>query len=110
MADILPRPENLPGVIPWHRLDLNDADAIPAASFDVVIAAEVMEHLENPRQVALESFQILKTGGTLILSTPNNEHPVVDGIVAPGTLRRFPRQLLPGALSPHCFARIWCAF
>jgi 2-polyprenyl-3-methyl-5-hydroxy-6-metoxy-1,4-benzoquinol methylase len=72
-ADILPRPVNLPSAIPWHRLDLNDADAIPAASFDVVIAAEVIEHLENPRQVAREWFRILKPGGTLILSTPNNE-------------------------------------
>jgi 2-polyprenyl-3-methyl-5-hydroxy-6-metoxy-1,4-benzoquinol methylase len=54
-------------------LDLNNANAIPAASFDVVIAAEVIEHLENPRQVAREWFQILKPGGTLVLSTPNNE-------------------------------------
>jgi 2-polyprenyl-3-methyl-5-hydroxy-6-metoxy-1,4-benzoquinol methylase len=72
-ADILPRPKDLPSTIQWHRLDLNDADAIPTASFDVVIAAEVIEHLENPRQVAREWFQILKPGGTLILSTPNNE-------------------------------------
>jgi len=72
-ADILPRPENLPSTISWHRLDLNDADAIPAASFDVVIAAEIIEHLENPRQVAREWFRILKPGGALILSTPNNE-------------------------------------
>jgi 2-polyprenyl-3-methyl-5-hydroxy-6-metoxy-1,4-benzoquinol methylase len=72
-ADILPRPQNLPGAIGWYRLDLNNADAIPAASFDVVIAAEVIEHLENPRKVAREWFQILKPGGGLILSTPNNE-------------------------------------
>jgi 2-polyprenyl-3-methyl-5-hydroxy-6-metoxy-1,4-benzoquinol methylase len=72
-ADILPRPENLPSGIPWHRLDLNEADAIQAASFDVVFAAEVIEHLENPRQVAREWFRILRPGGTLILSTPNNE-------------------------------------
>jgi 2-polyprenyl-3-methyl-5-hydroxy-6-metoxy-1,4-benzoquinol methylase len=72
-ADILPRPQNLPGAVAWHRLDLNNADAIPAASFDVVIAAEVIEHLENPRKVAREWFPILKPGGTLILSTPNNE-------------------------------------
>jgi len=72
-ADILPRPENLPSAISWHRLDLNDADAIPAGSFDLVIAAEVIEHLENPRQVAREWLRILNPGGTLILSTPNNE-------------------------------------
>ena len=72
-ADILPRPQHLPGAIAWHCLDLNNAEAIPTSSFDVVIAAEVIEHLENPRKVAREWLQILKPGGTLILSTPNNE-------------------------------------
>jgi 2-polyprenyl-3-methyl-5-hydroxy-6-metoxy-1,4-benzoquinol methylase len=72
-ADILPRPENLPSAIAWRQLDLNSGDVIPAASVDVVIAAEVIEHLENPRQVAREWFRILRPGGTLVLSTPNNE-------------------------------------
>jgi 2-polyprenyl-3-methyl-5-hydroxy-6-metoxy-1,4-benzoquinol methylase len=54
-------------------LDWNVAVAIPAGSFDGAIAAEVIEHLENPRQVAREWFRSLKRGGTLILSTPNNE-------------------------------------
>ena len=71
-ADILPRPKDLPSTIQWHRLDLNDADAIPTASFDVVIAAEVIEHLENPRQVAREWFQILKPGGTLSSRYPRS--------------------------------------
>jgi 2-polyprenyl-3-methyl-5-hydroxy-6-metoxy-1,4-benzoquinol methylase len=62
-----------PAPSPGNRLDLNDADAIPADRFDLVIAAEAIEHLENPRQVAREWFRILKPGGTLILSTPNNE-------------------------------------
>jgi 2-polyprenyl-3-methyl-5-hydroxy-6-metoxy-1,4-benzoquinol methylase len=72
-ADILPRPDNLPSEIAWHRFDSNEAGVLPARSFDAVIAAEVIEHLENPRQVAREWFRILKPGGRLILSTPNNE-------------------------------------
>jgi 2-polyprenyl-3-methyl-5-hydroxy-6-metoxy-1,4-benzoquinol methylase len=72
-ADILPRPGNFPSDIPWHSLDLNHGYALPAAGFDAVIAAEVIEHLENPREVAREWYRILKPGGTLILSTPNNE-------------------------------------
>jgi 2-polyprenyl-3-methyl-5-hydroxy-6-metoxy-1,4-benzoquinol methylase len=72
-ADILPRPAGLPSVIPWHCLDLNHGDMVHAASFDAVIAAEVIEHLENPREVAREWYRILAPGGTLVLSTPNNE-------------------------------------
>lgn len=72
-ADILPRPDNLPSEIAWHRFDSNEAGVLPAKGFDAIIAAEVIEHLENPRQVAREWFRILKPGGRLILSTPNNE-------------------------------------
>ena len=72
-TDILPRPKDLPDAIAWHCLDLNHGDVVPSASFDAVIAAEVIEHLENPREVAREWYRILKPGGTLVLSTPNNE-------------------------------------
>ena len=72
-ADILPRPAHLPPEIHWHHVDLNDGHQLPAASFDTVIAAEVIEHLENPREVAREWYRLLKPGGKLLLSTPNNE-------------------------------------
>jgi 2-polyprenyl-3-methyl-5-hydroxy-6-metoxy-1,4-benzoquinol methylase len=72
-VDILPRPENLPDAISWQCLDLNEAGGLPAAAFNVVISAEVIEHLENPRQAAREWYRILKPGGTVVLSTPNNE-------------------------------------
>jgi 2-polyprenyl-3-methyl-5-hydroxy-6-metoxy-1,4-benzoquinol methylase len=71
-ADLMTRPANLDPV-DWMRADLNDP--LPAAdkSFDSVIAAEVIEHLENPRAMAREIFRLLKPGGTAIISTPNNE-------------------------------------
>lgn len=72
-ADIQSRPQDLPEEISWYCLDLNDAGVIPGSSFEMVIAAEIIEHLENPRAVARECYRILKPGGTLILSTPNNE-------------------------------------
>jgi len=33
----------------------------------------VIEHLENPRAVAREWFRLLRPGGYLVYSTPNNE-------------------------------------
>jgi 2-polyprenyl-3-methyl-5-hydroxy-6-metoxy-1,4-benzoquinol methylase len=58
-ADILPRPQDLPSAIVWYCLDLNHENAVPAASFDAVIAAEVIEHLENPREVARDFYEAL---------------------------------------------------
>ena len=43
----------------------------PDATFDVVSATEVIEHLENFRQVVREIHRVLKPGGVCILSTPN---------------------------------------
>lgn len=72
-VDILPRPADLPAGIDWVHLDLNARLPESATNFDVVIAAEVIEHLENPREVARELYRALKPSGTLILTTPNNE-------------------------------------
>jgi len=41
------------------------------ASFDWVMALEVIEHLENRHNALHEMRRIIKPGGTLILSTPN---------------------------------------
>lgn len=42
-------------------------------SFDAVVASEVMEHLERPRDAMLEAARILRPGGYLIVSTPYRE-------------------------------------
>ncbi len=71
-ADLFTRPEDLQEST-WLQQDLNEP--IPGYDdyFDVVIASEVIEHLENPRLTARELFRHCKPGGYVILTTPNNE-------------------------------------
>lgn len=69
------------GVHRWIYLNLDptkapevvaDGEHIPVAgsSVDSVICMETMEHVGDPRQVALEFGRVLRPGGTLILSMP----------------------------------------
>lgn len=57
----------------WVFGDLNNPLPVADAMFDTIVAAEVIEHLENPRFVVREWFRLLKPGGLLLFSTPNNE-------------------------------------
>lgn len=72
-ADLLPRPDELPESIEWIQSDLNDSLLLPDASFDVITAVEVIEHLENPRAAFRELKRLLRPNGILVLSTPNQE-------------------------------------
>ncbi len=61
-----------------------DAQKIPFskdATFDVIVAAAIIEHLEDPMEMLRECSRILKPGGILIITTP---HPLWDKIA--GTL------------------------
>jgi 2-polyprenyl-3-methyl-5-hydroxy-6-metoxy-1,4-benzoquinol methylase len=72
-ADLYPRAADLAPGIAWIEGDLNDVLPCAPASFDLVVAAEVIEHLENPRAVCRELFRLLRPDGQVLLSTPNNE-------------------------------------
>lgn len=72
-ADILPRPEDLPSSAEWIQADLNEMLDAPSGSFDTIISIEVIEHLENPRAVFRELHRLLRHGGSVVLTTPNQE-------------------------------------
>jgi len=72
-VDLLPRPDDLPEAVDWIQSDLNDSLPLPEASFSAITAVEVIEHLENPRAVFRELARLLRPGGILVLSTPNQE-------------------------------------
>ncbi len=61
--------------LPSQKVDIANLNNEPLpyadASFDVVTATEVIEHLEDYRQVLREIYRVLKPGGVCILSTPN---------------------------------------
>lgn len=40
-------------------------------SFDLVTCTEVIEHLEQYRETLREAYRVIKTGGTIVLTTPN---------------------------------------
>ncbi len=72
-TDIMVSPADLRGTVEWIVHDLNTTFPGHESAFDVVVASEVIEHLENPRFVMREIYRILRPGGTVLVSTPNNE-------------------------------------
>jgi ubiquinone/menaquinone biosynthesis C-methylase UbiE len=44
---------------------------LPTASFDLVTAFEVIEHLENWQDLLIEARRLLQASGTFLVSTPN---------------------------------------
>jgi SAM-dependent methyltransferase len=56
----------------FHRVDLDTGRVpLPDGRADVVVAAETIEHLENPRAFARELVRLTKPGGWVVVTTPN---------------------------------------
>lgn len=51
--------------------DLDEPLAFDDASFDVVVAGELLEHLRDPVRLVAEARRVLRPGGTLVASVPN---------------------------------------
>jgi 2-polyprenyl-3-methyl-5-hydroxy-6-metoxy-1,4-benzoquinol methylase len=58
---------------PYHfeRFNLEEGIPHPAASFDIVVAGEVIEHVYDPDQLVREAHRVLRPGGFLLVTTPN---------------------------------------
>jgi ubiquinone/menaquinone biosynthesis C-methylase UbiE len=61
--------------LPGQKVDIVNLNQeklpYPDGVFDVVTATEVVEHLENYRNVLRELHRVLKPGGLCVLTTPN---------------------------------------
>jgi 2-polyprenyl-3-methyl-5-hydroxy-6-metoxy-1,4-benzoquinol methylase len=71
-VDLFPRPAAMPPAVEWHQQDLNDHVAIDRP-FDTVICSETIEHLENPRHVFRSLRRLVRPGGLVVLTMPNQE-------------------------------------
>jgi len=66
------RPVDLPANTIFHETDLNGNWPLPDGAADLLVALEVIEHLENPRHFFREITRVLRPGGYGFVSTPNN--------------------------------------
>jgi len=63
--------------IAFLRADAQSLPYFKASSFDALIAAAIIEHLEDPAEMLRESARVLRPGGILVLTTP---HPFWEGL------------------------------
>ncbi len=47
----------------------------PAASFDLILSHEVLEHVQDDRQAVQEMLRVLRPGGRMVLFVPNRGYP-----------------------------------
>lgn len=66
------RYEGFPDEARFCQFDLDSGQVpLPEGCADVVVAVEVIEHLENPREFARRLLRLVKPGGWVIITTPN---------------------------------------
>ena len=70
-ADLLALGVRLYRDLSFLRADAQRMPYFKAASFDVIVAAAIIEHLADPAGMLKESARVLKPGGILILTTPH---------------------------------------
>jgi ubiquinone/menaquinone biosynthesis C-methylase UbiE len=63
-------------------------DAFPAATFDLVLSSFTLEHFADPDAALKHIRGWLRPGGTLVVTTVNRRHPLVDAYLSmPGAAR-----------------------
>ena len=61
----------------FYELAAEQVDELAEAPFDVVLCAEVLEHVLEPDRVLAHVRRVLRPGGTLLLSTPTPMSEIV---------------------------------
>jgi 2-polyprenyl-3-methyl-5-hydroxy-6-metoxy-1,4-benzoquinol methylase len=70
-VDVVRHPQ-LPPDVTFLHADLDrDPVPVPTGSAGIVTALETVEHLENPRAFVRELVRVLRPGGWMVVTTPN---------------------------------------
>lgn len=94
--------------VDWLAADLQaDVSRLPAARFDIVIATEVIEHLDEPGKLLESARRLVTEGGRFILSTQSGRVGETERRV--GHLRHFSATELTRLLESHGWRaeRVW---
>ena len=92
---------------------------LPAKSMDIVLSVEMVEHLfdQHLAPTFAEFHRLLRPGGTLIVTTPNDEDLDASRVLCPDCgarfhqyqhLRSWTTESLRRALEPHGFETVTC--
>lgn len=96
--------EGFKAEIPLVAMDLNLPDiatALGPGLFDLVLAVEVIEHLESPVGFLRNIRRLLKPNGLAIVTTPNVENPLARfGFLFGGRVRMMDERGDPAHISP----------
>jgi len=57
----------------WFQGYVGGLDFLPKDYFDVCFSGEVIEHLDEPKDLFRDAFRILKKDGKLVITTPNED-------------------------------------
>jgi 2-polyprenyl-3-methyl-5-hydroxy-6-metoxy-1,4-benzoquinol methylase len=89
-------------------LDKPEISASIPGKYDMVIAMEIIEHLQNPWKYITDAISLLKENGMLVLSTPNvSSFPSRLRFLMRGTLIAFEKPDLDhGHISPLTFVQL----
>jgi len=87
--------ENAVEIARSRGLDAIHADArdlpLPSSSFDLVVAFEILEHIQEDDQAAAELFRVLRPGGSALISVPSGMDLWSAHDVAVSHVRRYDR-------------------
>jgi 2-polyprenyl-3-methyl-5-hydroxy-6-metoxy-1,4-benzoquinol methylase len=95
------QPSNVPGNVAFKQTDLNRNWPLGDRTADLLVALEVIEHLENPRHFFRETTRVLRPGGYGFVSTPNN-HSLASLLtfITKGRHRAFQAPSYPAHITP----------